>query len=118
MWGTTLEGQSAIDYHEAADPLLYRQRALLDILNAEQRQQHIDMKNAKKHAAMFTPGDIVSLQKQIFSDTLQGISAILLFKIKSPYRVLEQVTPTSYNVQKLRFLHGLSPSHRTTHDQT
>jgi hypothetical protein len=59
MRGTTLESQSAIEYHDTAAPLLYRQRAFLDILNAECRQRHIDMKNANKSTPLFTPGDIV-----------------------------------------------------------
>jgi hypothetical protein len=107
MRGTSHEGQQAIDFYDAASPLLYRQRALLNILNAERRQRHIDIRNVNKTTPSFSPGDIVIVRKQVKSDAAQGISAKLLLKTKGPYRVLEQITPSSYNVQKLPFLQGL-----------
>jgi hypothetical protein len=107
MRGTSHEGQQAIDFYDAASPLLYRQRALLNILNAERRQRHIEIRNVNKTTPSFSPGDIVIVRKQVKSDAAQGISAKLLLKTKGPYRVLEQITPTSYNLQKLPFLQGL-----------
>jgi hypothetical protein len=110
--GTTLEVQSPIEHHDAAAPLLYCQQAILDILNTECCQPHIDMNNAKKITPLFNPGGIIVVQKQVPVDTSQGISVKLRFKTKVPYLILEQVTPNSYNVQKFPFLRGLDISGR------
>lgn len=85
--GSEETGQDAIDYHDAASPLIYRQRSLLNILNAKRRQRHIDLRNANKTTPSFSPGDIVIVRKEVKSNTAQGISAKLLFKTKGPYRV-------------------------------
>jgi hypothetical protein len=101
------EGQPALDHLDSAGPLLYRQRDLLAILNAERRQRHIDLRNDGKLSPSFSPGDVVIVRKQVQSRTAEGISAKLLFRTKGPYRVLEQISPSSYSVQKLPFLRGI-----------
>jgi RNase H-like domain found in reverse transcriptase/Integrase zinc binding domain/Reverse transcriptase (RNA-dependent DNA polymerase) len=100
-------GQSSLDHHESASPLLYRQRAILNILNSERRLRHIEMRNINKTTPSFAPGDIVIVRKQVKSDASKGISAKLVFRTKGPYRVIEQITPSSYHLQKLPFLQGL-----------
>jgi hypothetical protein len=102
------EGEPALDHFESASPLLFQQRQLLIILNAERRQRHIDLRNDginKKRT--FDPGDLVIVRKQVKSNTSKGISAKLLFKTRGPYRVIDMITPSSYRLQKLPFLRGL-----------
>jgi hypothetical protein len=88
-------------------PFLYRQRSILNILNSERRLRHIELRNVNKHTPSVAPGDIVIVRKQVKSDAAKGISVKILFRTKGPYRVIEQVTPSSYHLQKLPFLQGL-----------
>jgi hypothetical protein len=37
--------QSSLEHHEAATPLLYLQRSILNILNSERRLRHIELRN-------------------------------------------------------------------------
>jgi hypothetical protein len=99
--------QNAIDYFEAASPLLYQQRELLRILNDERRERHRELRNKGKKEREFAPGDIVIVRKQVLSNASKGISAKLLFKTKGPYRVIDKASPNSYHLQKLPFLKGL-----------
>jgi hypothetical protein len=99
--------QNAIDYFEAASPLLYQQRELLRILNDERRERHRELRNKGKKEREFALGDIVIVQKQVLSNASKGISAKLLFKTKGPYRVIDKASPNSYHLQKLPFLKGL-----------
>jgi hypothetical protein len=99
--------QNAIDYFDAASPLLYQQRELLRILNDERRERHRDLRNKGKQEREFSPGNLVIVRKQVQSNASKGISAKLLFKTKGPYRVIDKVSPNSYHLQKLPFLKGL-----------
>ena len=101
------EGQQAADHFEAASPLLFQQRELLNILNAERRRRHTELRNESVKERRFSPGDLVIVRKQVKSNAAKGISAKLVFKTKGPYRVIEQMTPASYKIQKLPFLEGL-----------
>ena len=101
------EGQQAADHFEAASPLLFQQRKLLNVLNAERRQRHIELRNESVTERTFAPGDLVIVRKQVKSNAAKGISAKLVFKTKGPYRVIERMTPSSYKIQKLPFLRGL-----------
>ena len=47
------------------------------------------------------------VRKQFKSNSTDGTSAKLRFKPKGPYRVLEQLSPSSYKLRKLPFLEGL-----------
>ena len=101
------EGQQALDYLDAASPLLYRQRELLDVLNSERRLRHTELRNAGITARTFDIGDLVIVRKQLKSDAALGISAKLVFSTKGPYRVLGPATPGTYKLQKLPFLRGM-----------
>ena len=101
------EGQQALDHFEAASPLLYKQRELLNVLNAERRLRHRELRNDGKNNLAFDIGDIVIVRKQVKSVASKNISAKLLFKTKGPYRVVCQLNPNSYLLQRLPFLRGL-----------
>ena len=102
------ESHQALDHFEAASPLLYKQRQLLSILNAERRLRHRELRNKDITNLVFYPGDIVIVRKQVKSDAKRGFSAKLVFKAKGPYRVIERIgTTNSYRLQKLPFLRGL-----------
>jgi hypothetical protein len=101
------EGEAALDHFESASPLLYKQRQLLVILNAERRQRHVDIRNEGIKQRTFDIGDLVIVRKQVKSNASKGISAKLLFKTRGPYRVIDKITPSSYRLQKLPFLRGL-----------
>jgi len=103
----TAEGQSSLEHFEAASPLLYRQRELLNILNDERRQRHIDLRNEGITARLFDVGDLVVVRKQVQSNKEKGISAKLIFRAKGPYRVVGKATSCSYWLQRLPFLQGL-----------
>ena len=104
----TSEGQQVLDHLDSVSPLLYKQRQLLDILNAERRQRHIELRNEGIKTTIFSPGDLVIVRKQVKSDTAAGVSAKLVFRSKGPYRVIERIGEThSYRIQKLPFLQGM-----------
>jgi hypothetical protein len=104
---TNQEGQHALDHYEAASPLLFKQRQLLDILNAERRRRHTEIRNSNAAGMEFQPGDLVIVRKQVKSDASNNFAAKLVFKSKGPYRVIERINPNSYRLQKLPFLRGL-----------
>ena len=102
------EGQQALDHFEALSPLLYKQRQLLVILNAERRQRHNELRNEGMNTPTFDAGDLVIVRKQVKSDAAAGVSAKLIFKSKGPYRVIERIDESnSYKLQKLPFLQGM-----------
>jgi len=81
------KGQNALDYLDAASPLLFKQRQLLEILNQEQCQRHTELRNEGIRQRTFDPGDLVIVRKQVKSVVSQGISAKLLFRAKGLYQV-------------------------------
>jgi len=101
------EGQNALDYCDAASPLLYKQHKLLGILNDCRRERHQELRNEGKTQREFDIGDLVIVRRQVQSRATDGVSAKLTFRAKGPYRVLEKVNPGSYRIQKLPFLQGL-----------
>ena len=103
----TSEGQHALDHFEAASPLLFKQRELLNIVNSERRRRHNELRNQAASGVSFEPGDLVIVRKQVKSNAANNFSAKLVFKTRGPYRVIEQLNPNSYKLQKLPFLRGL-----------
>ena len=101
------EGQQAADHFEAASPLLFKQRELLDILNTERRRRHAELRNLNAPGLEFEPGDLVLVRKKVKSDASRNFSAKQVFKTRGPYRVLERINPNSHRLQKLPFLRGL-----------
>ena len=85
---------------DAASPLLYKQRQLLQVLNDKQRLRHRDLKNDGVKQRVFQPGDLVIVRKQVQSNSRKGISTKLVFRAKGPYRVLRQEKQASYILQK------------------
>ena len=68
---------------------------------------HQIKKNKYRHPPQFNIGDLVIVRRQLKSNATEGISAKLQPRLKGPYRVLEQISPSSYRIQKLPFLQGL-----------
>ena len=103
----TADSQEALEHAEALLPFLARQRDLLQLLNDDRRTWHADLKNRNRKPPTFNVGDIVIVRKQFKSNTAEGTSAKLRFRPKGPYRVVEQLSPSSYLIRKLPFLEGL-----------
>ena len=83
---------------------MQKQRELLDLLNQDRRQRHRDLNNKGQPEQRFHPGDLVIVRKQVQSKATQGFSAKLVFRPKGPYRVIDEASPGSYNLQP--FLQG------------
>ena len=105
--GVVREGQQALDYCDAASPLLYKQRQILKLVNEERRLRHAELRNDGIKERCFEVGDLVIIRKQVKSNAALGVSAKLVFKAKGPYRVLGPATNGTYSVQRLPFLRGM-----------
>lgn len=100
------QGETALEHLETNFPLWAQQSRLLQILIAERRERHRDMRNEGKSQRQFNPGDLVIIRKQVKSDATKGAPAKQKFKWKGIYRVLEKAGDKSYRVQKLPTIQG------------
>ena len=107
------DAQHILDHSEATLPFLQRQQQLLEFLNDDRRSWHNSLKNKDRHPPHFNIGDLVIVRRQIKSNAADGISAKLQPRLKGPYRVIAQISPSSYRIQKLPFLRGLGRPGRT-----
>ena len=94
------EGQQTIDHVESTFPLLRQQQQLLKILVDERREHHRNLKNASRNMKTFAPGDLVIIKKQVQTRQETG-PAKARIKARGPYRILEEVKPGTYKVQRL-----------------
>ena len=88
-------------------PLLAKQRELLSILIEDRRQKHAALKNAQRNPSrnQFQIGDLVLVRKQVQSSADKG-PAKLMTRARGPYRVLQEIHPGTYLIQKLPLSKG------------
>ena len=103
----TADALHVLDHSEATLPFLKHQQKVLQVLNDDRRKWHTELKNKDRHPPQFNIGDLVIVRRQIKSNAIEGISAKLQPRLKGPYRIIEQISPSSYRIQKLPFLQGL-----------
>ena len=110
----TSTGDASLQHIESSFPLLFQQRELLTVLNAERRRAHVELKNEGRKTKQFAPGDIVQVRKQV--NTKDGIPAKQVMKARGPYRVIEPtlVNPNSYWVQRIPFIRHLGKKGKRT----
>ena len=99
--------ETALEHLSVAFPMLKRQQELLSMLQEERREYHRELKNASKNMKTFTPGELVIVRKQVKTNADAGEPAKLMIRARGPYRVLEEIRPGTYKIQKLPFAQGL-----------
>mmetsp|Transcript_2602 Transcript_2602/g.3881 ORF Transcript_2602/g.3881 Transcript_2602/m.3881 type:complete len:702 (-) Transcript_2602:652-2757(-) len=87
-------------------PMLRKQQELLAILNADRRAHHRELKNQTQNETVFQPNDLVLLRKQVQTSTEKG-PAKAQIKARGMYRIIRQIKPGSYEVQKIPFTQGV-----------
>ena len=91
-----------MEHIETMFPLFWRQKELLKILNDKRREHHRMLKNQSRTRRKFNIGDIVMVRKQVQSNASAGIPAKLVLRTtKGPYRIIEQTSEDSYQLQKI-----------------
>ena len=100
------EGTPALEHIEAMEPVLKRQRCILDLLNKERRARHRELKNKGRTQRTFEPGNIVLVRRQIQTSLKADIIAKQQFKATGPYIVLKPLPPASYLVRRIPFVEG------------
>ena len=97
---TQNQGEQTLNHIDNAFPLWHKQREMLRILNEERREYHRQLKNQGRSMKKFAPGELVLVRKQVNTTHEQGPAKARL-KARGPYRVIEEVRPGTYRVQRL-----------------
>jgi hypothetical protein len=63
----TSTGDATLQHIEATFPLLFQQREVLSVIQAERRRAHVELKNKGHKTVVFSLGDIVQVRKQVQS---------------------------------------------------
>ena len=88
---------------EAAFPLLRKQQEVLKALVEDRREHHRELQNSSKQGGTpFAVGDLVITRVEVQTDKKKGPGKLRL-KARGPYRVLEQLSPNTYWIQRLPF---------------
>lgn len=99
------QGQQTIEHVNSTFPLLRQQQELLKILVDDRREHHRMLKNEGRKMKTFAPGDLVIVKKQVQTSQEKG-PAKARMTTRGPYRVIEQVKPGTYRVQRLPGIQG------------
>jgi hypothetical protein len=99
------QGQQTIEHVNSTFPLLRQQQELLKIFIEERREHHRRLKNEGHNMKSFAPGDLVIVKKQVQTSQEKG-PAKARMSARGPYRVIEQVKPGTYRVQRLPGIQG------------
>ena len=91
-----------LEHIDAMFPLLLKQRELLHLLTEDRREFHRQLKNKTRKQPPLAVGDLAIARVQVKSQDKLG-PAKLQMKARGPYRILEQVSPTTYRIQRLPF---------------
>lgn len=94
------QGEQTIRHVEGAFPLFWKQRELLRIINEERREHHRELKNRGRNAKHYAPGDLVLVRKQVLTTNEHGPAKTRL-KARGPYRIIEEIKPGTYRIQRL-----------------
>ena len=99
------QGQQTLEHISSTFPLWRKQQEVLKILIEERREHHRKLKNEGRKMKTFAPGDIVIIKKQV-QTTQENGPAKARMHARGPYRVIEQIKPGTYRVQKLPGIRG------------
>ena len=99
------QGQQTLEHIDSAFPLWRKQQEILKLLIDERREHHRKLKNEGRSMKTFAPGDLVIIKKQV-QTTQENGPAKARMHARGPYRVIEQVKPGTYRVQKLPGIQG------------
>ena len=94
------QGEQTLQHITTAMPLFHKQQELLHYLTEDRREHHRQLKNANRHTQVFYPGDLVIIRKQVMTTQEHG-PAKARIRARGPYRVLEELRPGTYNVQRI-----------------
>jgi RNase H-like domain found in reverse transcriptase/Integrase zinc binding domain/Reverse transcriptase (RNA-dependent DNA polymerase) len=103
------EGEAAIEHIESIFPLWFKQQMLLTILQERRRERHREMRNQGIIPRKFNIGDIVLVQKQVQTHTVNEVTHPAkqqIAKFKGPYKVIEKLSENSYLAQKMPTIQG------------
>ena len=101
----TAQGQQTIEHVDSAFPLWRKQQEVLKLLVQERREHHRQLKNEGRSMKTFSPGDLVIVKKQVQTTQEKG-PAKARMQARGPYRVLEQLKPGTYRIQRLPGVKG------------
>ena len=107
------QGQQAIEHVNSAFPLWRKQQEVLKLLIEDRREHHRNLKNDGRNMKAFAPGDLVIIKKQV-QTTQENGPAKARMHARGPYRVLEQIKPGTYRVQRLPGVQGAGRRGRVT----
>jgi hypothetical protein len=107
------EGQQTLEHIQGTFPLLRQQQQVLKVLVEDRREHHRQLKNEGRNMKTFAPGDLVIVKKQVQTSQERG-PAKAKMKARGPYRVIEEIKPGTYNVQKLPGIQGAGRRGRIT----
>lgn len=107
------QGEQVLTHINAAFPMFHKQQELLKIINDERREYHRDLKNKSRNTKQFQPGELVIVRKQIQTNDHQGPAKARL-RARGPYRVLEEIKPGTYKIQRIPSTHGNGRKGRPT----
>jgi hypothetical protein len=102
------EGQAALDHFESASPQTTTAACSPQCRTSPKTRRHPQRRHEATYVRHWRPGyPTQTSQVQHESNTSKIISAKLLSNTRGPYRVIDRITPSSYRLQKLRFLQGM-----------
>ena len=107
------DGQQTLEHIDAAFPLWRRQQEILKILIEDRREHHRDLKNAGRNMKTFASGDLVLVKRQVQTTQEKG-PAKARMQARGPYRILEQIKPGTYRIQRLTAIQGAGRRGRVT----
>ena len=99
------QAHQTLEHIDSAFPLWRRQQEILKTLVDERRDHHRNLKNQGRNMKTFAPGDLVVIKKQVQTTQERG-PAKARMHARGPYRVLEQIRPGTYRVQRLPGIQG------------
>ena len=107
------QGQQTIEHVDSAFPLWRKQQEILKTLIEDRREHHRKLKNEGRNMKTFAPGDLVVVKKQV-QTTQENGPAKARMHARGPYRILEQIKPGTYRIQKLPGTQGAGRRGRIT----
>ena len=107
------QGQQTLEHIDSTFPLWRRQQAIIKILIEDRREYHRQLKNEGRNMKTFAPGDLVVVKKQVQTTQEKG-PAKARMQARGPYRIIEQIKPGTYKLQRLPGVQGAGRRGRTT----
>lgn len=96
-------GHYVVEHIDGAFPLLFQQRELLRILVEERREHHRSLRNNHiTGQTKFQAGDLCIVRVQVQASDEKGPGKLQV-RARGPYRVLDQLSDTTYLIQRLPF---------------